>query len=874
MKKRLLAWLLCALMIAALLPSFALAEDEPADDVWFEAESTPESEAMPTPDAVAPEIETEQIEAEEPEAIPVGGDKEPAGDAPRTDIVSGEMCYVGTNTFTISNGGDRLFKMLYAPVSGSYRIYSTGSLDTYGSITVGGTVYTDDDGGTGLNFQLNVTLEAGEMYSLGVNYFNSSTTGTITVIVELATDPIYLGSNTYTVQSAGQYIYRPFIAPQTGTYRFYSTGSIDTFGHLTDNCLNQIAYDDDGAGYPNFLITYDLSAGEKVYLCARYFNSDQTGSINVVVEFASAAPTPTPTPTPYNTFNGTVEWNRSDVEFRGTTAYKIYNGSAHTPRFTVKDANGSTVSASNYTYYFSENTQPGTAYLTLNFSGAYTGTYRASFKIYLPATTQTTVENVDSGIRVTWQPVQGAAGYVIYRRAWSTTTNGWTSFARWNNTTSTSYIDGIDDAHKVYAGTRYQYGVKAYFARRTDPVSGQLIGGNVNDNSGNFNLGLVGPLKTTVRITSRRLTELVPASKQLTAKWEASKNFTGYQVQIATNSGFTSGVKTNKVTSASSVSSVFKSLTNSTTYYARVRSYHEFEGMTYYGAWSNVLSNNPGSSYAATLQVRRAVLVGQNNYTTANVLRGPINDMNTMASTLEGLKYRFSTKRLSDANKSDILNAISSTFANATDDDVSLFFYSGHGLNVIGDTTSDYYKQNQGALCMIDGGRITFSELAAAFANVKGKVIFIISSCHSGASIGKGTDADDEIELFVNSAMEILGGRSEENARLGELKQSRFYVITAANRTESGWEYAFDGSGYRQTALAAAILKGIGGKYTSGSYAGSMPADKDKNSAITLKELYNYAYDLCYKWTNISGTDYTPQHVQYYGTDGYVLFRR
>ncbi len=53
-----------------------------------------------------------------------------------------------------------------------------------------------------------------------------------------------------------------------------------------------------------------------------------------------------------------------------------------------------------------------------------------------------------------------------------------------------------------------------------------------------------------------------------------------------------------------------------------------------------------------------------------------------------------------------------------------------------------------------------------------------------------------------------------------------------------------------------------------------MPADKDKNSAITLKELYNYAYDLCYKWTYISGTNYTPQHVQYYGTDGYVLFRR
>ena len=27
-----------------------------------------------------------------------------------------------------------------------------------------------------------------------------------------------------------------------------------------------------------------------------------------------------------------------------------------------------------------------------------------------------------------------------------------------------------------------------------------------------------------------------------------------------------------------------------TTYYVRVRSYHEFEGFTYFGGWSNVLS--------------------------------------------------------------------------------------------------------------------------------------------------------------------------------------------------------------------------------------------------------------------------------------------
>ena len=288
--------------------------------------------------------------------------------------------------------------------------------------------------------------------------------------------------------------------------------------------------------------------------------------------------------------NGTVEWNSSDVKFTGSTPYVLYNGQAKTPRFTVKDAFGNVIDASQYTYEFKENTQPGTGYLFVTFTNGYTGTIRATFKIYLPATTKTTVENVDNGIKVTWAPVTGAAGYVIYRRAWSSTTGGWTTFARWNNTTETTYIDGADAAHKVYAGTRYQYGIKAYFARRLDPIANTEIGGNVNEPSGNYNLGQVGPLKTTVRITTRTLNTVTGGSKQLTVKWAGSSNFTGYEVQIATDSGFTKNVKTVTISNAKTYQTTIKSLKSSTTYYVRVRSYHEFEGMTYYGGWSNVKS--------------------------------------------------------------------------------------------------------------------------------------------------------------------------------------------------------------------------------------------------------------------------------------------
>lgn len=305
-------------------------------------------------------------------------------------------------------------------------------------------------------------------------------------------------------------------------------------------------------------------------------------------------------------FTGVVKFNEGEVEYKGTTPYVIWDHAAgiHEPAFTVYEEDGETViDPANYDFEYKENKAPGTGYLFVYFKGAYAGEAQLFFKIYLPATTKTTVENVADGIRVTWEPVEDAAGYVIYRRAWSSTTNGWTAFARWDNTTETTYLDGHDDAHKTYAGTRYQYGVKAYFARRLDPVAGTEIGGNVNEDSGNFNLGNVGPLKTTVRITTRELKSVTPGTKEMTIKWTPTKNFTGIQVQYAEDANFKTNSKNYKVEYTFTLDEngnvvggpvpsedVIKELTSGKTYYVRIRSYCLFEGMNYYGEWSNVLN--------------------------------------------------------------------------------------------------------------------------------------------------------------------------------------------------------------------------------------------------------------------------------------------
>lgn len=61
-------------------------------------------------------------------------------------------------------------------------------------------------------------------------------------------------------------------------------------------------------------------------------------------------------------------------------------------------------------------------------------------------------------------------------------------------------------------------------------------------------MGEVGPLKTTVRITTWALTSVSGTNGKLTIKWSPSKVFTGYWIQYAENAAFTKNVKSIKIT--------------------------------------------------------------------------------------------------------------------------------------------------------------------------------------------------------------------------------------------------------------------------------------------------------------------------------------
>ena len=274
----------------------------------------------------------------------------------------------------------------------------------------------------------------------------------------------------------------------------------------------------------------------------------------------------------------------------------------------------------------------------------------------------------------------------------------------------------------------------------------------------------------------------------------------------------------------------------------------------------------------------RALLIGESNYS-SNPLAGGVYNADTMAGMLRGLNNSFTTTTLKNASSTQIINGISTAFAGASDYDVSLFYYSGHGA----ESSSTYYL---GALCPVSGYSITFDELAWELSKVKGRVIVILDSCHSGAAIGKSVEDDKaaaaRLDAYNQSAIDAFSGyRLEsgdgETGKWKELATSKFVVITSASSSEVCWNrivnYGYDGNSYPQGLFTAAFIKGMGCSYPNGYYSGNrMPADKNKDNVITLKEIYNYVYDLALVWTKSNGL--SAQHTKFYGNASEVLFRR
>ena len=316
-----------------------------------------------------------------------------------------------------------------------------------------------------------------------------------------------------------------------------------------------------------------------------------------------------------------------------------FTGSNITPSVTVKVAGRTLTSGTDYTVSYSNNKNVGKATVKITGKGNYSGSLNAKFDI-VPAKQQIQkLETKYKGFYIDWAQKGSATGYDVEYSV-NANMSGAVSKHLTANKPDTLTVNGLSGDKTYYVRVRSYTNVngKVYYGAWSDVKSiktannditkatvsgistkaftGKPITQNVTVKVGNTvlkngtdytvsysNNKKVG--KATVKITGKgkyggvitKTFKINPAKQEiqkLTAKskaffvdWAQKGSATGYEIQYATNSKFTSAKKvtiTNNKTDKTTVSK----LSANKKYYVRVRSYTTVGGTKYYGAWSAV----------------------------------------------------------------------------------------------------------------------------------------------------------------------------------------------------------------------------------------------------------------------------------------------
>jgi len=244
--------------------------------------------------------------------------------------------------------------------------------------------------------------------------------------------------------------------------------------------------------------------------------------------------------------------------------------------------------------------------------------------------------------------------------------------------------------------------------------------------------------------------------------------------------------------------------------------------------------------------VYRALLVGVGDY--ENLLPAPDGDLNgppydvaRMYYILDQCKFGSSNTVFSVINdglidlyatKTAILQGIASTFSGADENDISYFYFSGHGSYTGVFEVSYIFPTDVDV--SIDSA-ISINELEMALSTIPGTKVVILDSCFSGGFIGKGKEekiiSKENLTSFND---EIINVFSQAQTK-GLLTTNQYKVLTSCHFYQACMESAphpTDNNPFGY--FTAALCAGCG--YNDGNYY----ADSDNNTKVSLNEAMEY----------------------------------
>lgn len=454
-------------------------------------------------------------------------------------------------------------------------------------------------------------------------------------------------------------------------------------------------------------------------------------------------------------------------------------------------------------------------------------------------------EWTETGLKLTWDAIPGAMGYVIYRRGFHET--GYHKLMVSENT-ATTYIDTTMKPGEVY----YYF---VYSFRLAQPQGWRCF-----SLKGDIGMGVWLPKTTGLAAVSAQ-------ENSVRISWAATEGANKYDVYISTTPGGTPKANGR----VSNAYGYHNSAVLGRTYYYRVRPVRIFSnGDVSVGDWSDELAY----THQETVGTYRALLIG-NTYTgESNELPGCDNDvdgMRTMLGRMTATPYSVTVKK--NIRAEEILSSISSTFGNASYNDVSLFYYSGHGANSLGadGNPTSYHAALVGTFQTY----VSIARLKTELDKIPGKKVIIIDACHSGQFIARdGTMTQvsssafnsQVVNLFANDEQlsgdvsrtavvlaadgsELLSEEAPEFIdRAGDTNfaKSGYYVITACRSEEKSVSTGYDSNGDGKIdryfgLFTYGLCYGNGWNLARNAAISALNADLNKDSKVTLYEAYVYA---------------------------------
>ena len=250
---------------------------------------------------------------------------------------------------------------------------------------------------------------------------------------------------------------------------------------------------------------------------------------------------------------------------------------------------------------------------------------------------------------------------------------------------------------------------------------------------------------------------------------------------------------------------------------------------------------NVSYSKAANETKYRFYGIGNANYSSASKLPSCLNDLTIMgnAATDAGFNLVDTNPNCTGAGIHSVLAEMAGN-AEIDDNDVTVFYYSGHGL-------LSSVKSERGALCGIDDTYLLVDDVQYYLDRTPGTIVVILDSCLSGQYITTKSTSPAlnkaQIAAFNSAWTNALSSSKtaySSKALTSSTQRSRFKILTAAAPLESSYG-ASSSTGFGLfTTWAANGLGRIANYNTGASTAGSLAADSNTDRAVTLTELYNY----------------------------------